>query len=141
MLLLAADVFADEPLVPPAPPTVLHDIVTHIYLAGDAEERTAHGFLGARLEPPEAGVFEGQDVSGGAGVFIYECMPGFCGYRWLRPGDIVSGVTLEAEMLRITAREQLIAAVSALPPATPLRLRVLRQGRELEVSVRLDARP
>jgi hypothetical protein len=126
----------------PAQSAILQDIVTHVYLSGDVaeDERGATGFLGVMLDPPENGVQPSIETSG-AGVFIFKCMPGFCGYRWLRPGDVVRGVVVDGDVMRVTEKDRLIELVSATAPGSPLRLQVLRQGQVIELSVRVDAKP
>ena len=124
----------------PAQSAVLRDIVVHVYLAGQQDSDGLNGFLGVMLDPPENGVQENMQASG-TGVYIFDCMPGFCSYRWLRPGDVVSGIFADGELVHTTQKQQLIAYVSHTAPGTPLKLQVLRQGREIEVSLKIDARP
>jgi len=125
----------------------LHDIVTHVYLAGENNRSVSNsGFLGVRLAPiRENGMIvaaDDQTVDTGevSGVLIRECMPGFSGFRYLREGDVVLGIKQPIQM-RTPQQQDLINAVSAVPPQGTIRLEVLRQGRVTEISFRISARP
>ena len=124
----------------PSQSAVLRDIVAHVYLTGDKDSDGLNGFLGVMLDPQDSGVQENMQASN-TGVYIFDCMPGFTGYRWLRPGDVVSGIFADGELVHTTQKQQLIAYVSHTAPGTPLKLQVLRQGREVEVNLRVDERP
>ena len=129
----------------PSQAVVLHDIVTHVYLAGEPNHGpTNEGFLGVRLAPPRPdGAFleeQGINTSGLAGVLIEECMPGYSGFRYLRQGDVVLGVK-EPVRVRTPQQQELINAVSSVPPNDEIRLEVLRQGRVVEIAMRVSARP
>jgi hypothetical protein len=126
----------------PAQATVLHDVVTHVWLSGEAYPSNLRaGFLGVMLQRDRSGLpmVDGVDPSS-SGVLILDCMPGFCGFRSLRPGDIVVGAIF-AEPVRISTRDELVQAVSATPPGKSLRLQVLRHGRVAEIPVQVNARP
>ena len=127
----------------PAQAAVLHDIVVHVYLSGEHYEGDpTAGFLGVRrAEDRGLPLPDVVDQSGPVGALINECLPGFCGYRWLRPGDLVSGILVGDEMQRVPTWEDLVSAVSTTPPGKTLQLRVVRQGREVKVSLQLNAKP
>jgi hypothetical protein len=124
----------------PSQSAVLHDIVMHVYLAGGKEEGNPHGFLGVMLDPTEDGVQRNMQASG-AGVYIFDCMLGYCGYRYLRPGDVISGVVIAGEVIRVSRKDQLIAFISNALPGSPVQLQVLRQGRVMGVTLKVDPKP
>jgi hypothetical protein len=127
----------------PAQASVLHDVVTHVFLASEAYETYRDppmGFLGVMLDSPDGGV-QNSVRRMGAGVYVFDCMPGFAGFRWLRPGDIVGGVVSDGKVRPFLERTDLQTEVSTTLPGKVLRLQVLRQGRTFEVTVRVDARP
>src|SRR5688500_9245070 len=82
--------------VSPAQGAALHDVVIHVYLGGepfDADRES--GFLGVRSLQPDLDALHlggepalGQD----GGVPVGERLPGFCGFRGLRGGDVILGI-------------------------------------------------
>jgi C-terminal processing protease CtpA/Prc len=112
----------------PSQAAVLREIVTQVYLAGRPYERSDSGFIGIRMDPdgPEA-IVEGR-------------LPGFPGYRWLRNGDVIVDIG-ERPMPQPMGQTAFIMAISNLKPGTTVHLKVLRQGKMIQVPVRLDARP
>jgi hypothetical protein len=124
----------------------LHDIVTHVYLSGEPNHSlTRDGFLGVRLSAAGNGRLDivaeqGIDTGEVAGVLIQECMPGFSGFRYLREGDVVQGV-IEPVRMRTPQQQDLISAVTSIPPDGTIRLEVLRQGQVMEIALKVSARP
>src|SRR5262245_26254866 len=109
------DVVQNSRPLAPAQSAVLHEIVTHVYLAHDRlmaerDGEPPQGFLGVVLDPPDGGVQPNID---GTGVYIYQCMPGYCSFRWLRSGDIITGISLDgAKTIDVTKTDELINNVS-----------------------------
>jgi hypothetical protein len=129
----------------PAQRVVLRDIVVHSYLAGDTYLSAFNqGFLGVRLPRQDEAGFAFPDdqpeLDEKAGVAIQECMPGFAGYRHLREGDVVLSVN-HPKQLRTPDSRTLQDAVSSVAGGEAVRLGVLRQGKVIEVEIRLSARP
>jgi hypothetical protein len=54
---------------------------------------------------------------------------------------VVAGIFAEGELIRIQQKNDLQTYVRNTLPGTALRLQVLRQGRVIEVTVRVDSRP
>ena len=144
----------------PAQAAVLHDVVIHVYVAGSERAPSVFmrptGFLGVLLEPvlsgygigvappaPQPGdenpVDFGQFHASG-GVLIRETWPGFAGFRFLRVGDVVLG-TGGDQPTRSPTVPELRSAVQTTTPGAILDLQVLRQGRIVEVPVRVSMRP
>jgi hypothetical protein len=124
----------------PSQSGVLHDIVVHVYLAATNDQSMPQGFLGVMLDPSDNGVQENMELSK-VGVYIFDCMPGYCGYRWLRPADVVAGIFAQGELVRLQQKEDLKNYVRNTLPGSALKMQVLRQGRMIEVTVRVDSRP
>lgn len=138
---------ASQPLAP-SQSNVLHGIVTHVYLASEEyPSEPGVGFLGVRLAevnqnqiiPPQTVEFD-ADGKAQAGVLIRQCMPGFAAYAALREGDVVLSIGDDGEILTPT-QETLVAAVSMRTPGQLLKLHLLRQGRPMDVTLRLSPRP
>lgn len=147
--------------VAPAQAAVLHDVVIHVYLSAASERARGlprGGFLGVLLEPmqsssglglppapvPPAPADEVQDFGqfggGSGGVLIRETWPGFAGFRFLRVGDVVIG-TGRGQPARAPSVTEFKAAVSSTTPGRTIELQVLRQGRVIDIPVRVSARP
>ncbi len=113
----------------------LHDIVQHVYLTQEpyiADMST--GFLG--LNWPTA---ESLDVLD-SGIVVEERIPGFPAYRTLRTGDILVKV-IDRPDLDMHRLDSFINAIRAMPANQVLPLRVLRNGRIIDVSIVLRPRP
>jgi hypothetical protein len=148
--------------VGPAQAAVLRDIVLHVYVSATRFSRLddrlelytgnpypgmrPSGFFGVSLEampftlaPPARAGDELERVLARA-VLIRETWPGFAGFRYLRPGDIV--VAIKGEVPEVAPTLNLLQdAVSSAAPGEPFAIRVLRQGRIIDVSIPLSARP
>lgn len=172
---LLRELVVDSRPLAPSQSAVLHDIVLHVYLAGDAYPRNVRsGFLGVMLEnvrqpaffraeqdaaaaaPPDEGAAD-KEASAPApaeakplepqeppvqGVLIKDCVPGFCAFRFLRPGDLVMAVTLPSgEVVPTLVDNDLKEQVLSTRPGAAIALQVLRQGKEMQVSFAVDALP
>jgi hypothetical protein len=156
-------IVADSRPVAPSQLAVLHDIVAHVYLAGEPYASTARtGFLGVMLEnvrqggdffveepppvqeevdedrPPEQAK---RDTPPVRGVLIRDTVPGFCAFRYLQPGDLVMGVVRDGELAATTMMQELKSQVASTPPGEPITLELLRQGKQMRVSFLINATP
>jgi hypothetical protein len=131
--------------IAPSQEAALHEIVVHVYLSTDPYPRLQPpvGFLGVMLEnigtPWDAGdpAKPGDEVSG---VLVQDCVPGFCGFRYLRPGDLVKGVGADL-VVPVTMDTELRQAVQQTGAGKAITLSILRQGKMVRVSFVLDAAP
>jgi hypothetical protein len=138
----------------PEQTVALRDIVLHVYMAGlgDAPRATDDGFLGVKLSevtigPRKSAIGDGERdelpnrfAGATTGVVIVERMPGFCGARMLRNGDVIVGIAELPEQSVLTTQEMrdAVRRVRAGQTATFI---LLRQGRIMRVPVKLDRRP
>jgi len=122
--------------------TVLRDIVTQVYLAGDvyASEEDGKGFLGIHL-PYYGRPEERSLLSMERGVAVVSRVPGFCSYRMLQDGDVLLGMQTPGGTIEFTSNEQLIEAVTRAHPGDTVTFDVLRQGRILNIPITLDKKP
>jgi hypothetical protein len=144
----------------PAQAAALHDIVVHVFLAGEPYDGQGLGFMGVMLprERPDLIAIAGGDIAGGddndpdTGVLVQDCMPGFCGFRYLRPGDVITAMQIAGQagqgeqggqnvFMRTTSQLGLITEISKHAPGSPLKLRLVRQGRLIDVTIVLSERP
>lgn len=110
--------------------------ITERLMRGETIER---GYLGATVQtlPPEQREALGLGDSV-RGVLIVEVVPGAPGARaGLQGGDIVVAINGDA----VATSNDLTRRVGATAPGSTLRLDVLREGRRVEVEVRLGTRP
>ncbi len=112
---------------------VLHDIVTHVHMAGEPYQTidTMGGFLGLR---------DMRDWDSPRGVMITMRIPGFPAYRMLREGDVIVGIE-EFPEHEFAGTNQFIAVMRQMPAGTTLTFRVLRGGNVQKVPVTLGHRP
>ena len=135
---------SNRPLAP-AQSAVLRDIVIHVYLSGEPYEKNMRiGFLGAMLDNmqpvaivPDHAEQEGRGVSG---VLIRETIEGFCAFRYLRTGDVVLGV-IGSEVYPTPMSQELQMRVREVLPGEPITLQLLRQGKVIRVTFKVDALP
>lgn len=137
----------------------LRDIVLHVYLSGETYSAyREHGFLG--LMGPEE-FYTGSVIlktpvdqpneearSRRQGVRVNNRVPGFVGYQSLRTGDILLSFRMpadpqgeEASRQDITAWAPFTMRIAEVPPGTLVTFEVLRQGKIIEVPIKLSARP
>jgi hypothetical protein len=112
----------------------LRQIVVHVYLSGEPYDAERSGFLGIRMP----GEMDDEDAAGT--IVVKDRMPGFCGYRVLRDGDVIVDIE-ERALAQPAERQQFIDAVQMLNAGQQVHLKVLRQGQPLRLAVMLDARP
>jgi hypothetical protein len=122
--------------------SVLREIVTQIYLAGDlyAAEEDGHGFLGIHLpywgKPEERSLLSLE-----RGVAVVSRVPGFCSYRMLQDGDVLLAMVVPGGTIEVNTNEQLIDAVTGAKAGDTVTFEVLRQGRILKIAITLDRKP
>ncbi len=75
-----------------------------------------------------------------SGVPIENRLHGFCAFRWLREGDVVLAMTTPL-VRRFQSWDDLSRTVRMHGAGVTVTFEVLRQGRVLEIPIRLDARP
>jgi hypothetical protein len=124
----------------------LREVVTQVYLAGQSYAPAAvrQGFLGVMLLPLGPRGWAPADAADDAfmpGVLVGERLPGFCGFRALRLGDVVTGVRSAGNLIKTETQQSLQNAIASTPPGEAISLELLRQGRTIEVSVKVDVRP
>jgi hypothetical protein len=129
----------------PSQITVLPDIVSHIYLAGEtyvddpAGPVTDKGFLGIRLAQylrPEDRALLAIDK----GVAVVGRIPGFCAFRMLQDGDIILSI-VEQQGVELNKPDDLIDAVKSVRAGQSITFEVIRHGRIIQVPITLDRRP
>jgi hypothetical protein len=140
---LKAVVEESRPLAP-AQASVLRQIVTQVYLAGEHYEgHQTLGFLGIKMEQTVVGF---RDVLSGAGslpsggVVIIERMPGFPGARMLRDGDVILSI-LDHPNTPMSDPENFRTLVTSIGAGNIVHFQLLRQGQVIHVDVKLDPRP
>jgi hypothetical protein len=128
----------------PAQVAALHDVVLHVYLAGDLyASNPEQGFLGIGMGAPAfaPNQREAGEEADSLGVVVLSRFPGFPGYRWLLDGDVILGVKTGHQSQRVDASQDLSNAIAGQPGGSALILQVQRQGRVLEVPVILAPMP
>jgi S1-C subfamily serine protease len=75
------------------------------------------------------------------GVAVVSRVPGFCSYRMLQDGDVLLAMETPGGKIEFSTNEQLIEAVTGARAGDTVTFEVLRQGRILNVSIRLDKKP
>jgi hypothetical protein len=132
-----------QPLMP-SQAAVLRQIVTHVYLAGEAYDTTnAEGFLGVKMQETSVRLpaADGADqFAPSVGVVIVERMPGFVGSRMLVDGDVILGV-VERPDVRTLGMYEFQMVVKSVTPGTTIHFQVMRQGQVIRVPVAPDPRP
>ncbi len=127
--------------LPPAQATVLRQIVEQIYLAGESYKATpGQGFLGIQTMRTTVKMDSALDDHPFFAIVVYRRVPGFCGARALRDGDVILGV-IERPNLDLTDVRDFSTAVREIGPRQLIHLQVLRHGQVREVPVTLDPRP
>ena len=124
---------------------VLRDIVTQVYLAGEAyePEKGASGFLGIGLA--SLGRDEDQGLlSLERGVAVVSRIPGFCAFRELQTGDVILAMisgTRKIEFKSPDPNDLFRPAVMAVGAGQTIHFEVLRQGQIINVAITLARRP
>jgi len=128
----------------PSQAAALRQVVVHVFLTGETYEanRTA-GFLGVRLgdviEFNTAGD-DRQSAGPRAGVVIIDRMPGFCGYRALRDGDIIVAIA-DRPATPILSLETLRVVIQSFAAGQTIRMQVIRHGQMVRTEAVLDGTP
>ena len=129
----------------PSQVTVLPDIVSHVYLAGEpippdaAVANPNSGFLGIRL----AQYLRPEDralLSLEKGVAVVGRIPGFCAFRMLQDGDVILSI-VEQNGVELNKPDDLIDAVKSVRPGQSITFELIRHGRIIQVPITLDRRP
>jgi hypothetical protein len=157
--------------IAPSQRAPLREVVTHVFLSGEpypAEPKA--GFLGLLIPTlesvdvrgddkadddddspapqPPPGIININDVIGGplmqvaasTGVPIEYRIPGFCAFRSLREGDVILGIVRPVPR-RLREWGELSPTVIRFHAGDTVTFEVLRQGKLIEVPIKLDARP
>jgi hypothetical protein len=127
----------------PSQVTVLREIVTQVYLAGDlyVADEDGRGFLGIHLpfwgHPEERSLLNLE-----RGVAVVSRVPGFCAYRMLQDGDVLLSMPDgQGGTIEFSSGEQLRDAVRSAKAGDTIRFEVLRQGQILSIPITLDRQP
>jgi hypothetical protein len=127
----------------PAQAAALREIVQEIYLSGEIYKREpGKGFLGVMMDDSATIVraeWADNEVPAGAGVIVAERIPGFCAARWLIDGDVILGTISPLHIFK--SAMDLQSTIGGLGAGATVRLSVLRRGRVMEVTLKLDAMP
>jgi hypothetical protein len=142
-----------RPLMP-SQATVLRDIVVHVFLRSQQYTSDAtSGWLGVTLTKTSVpDLFPAGDRADPASesllYSVVETKPGFCAFPRLQSGDVIVGLKLpDGRAMDASAPLDdgmpigLIATIQALPGGQVVQLAVLRQGKVIEITLTLDARP
>lgn len=114
------------------------NIATAIMPQLRAHGRVSRGYMGVALRDVDADLQGSLNLSVSRGALVQDVTPGSPGDRaGLRPYDVIVALDGRAQ----ESDEQLIRDVSASSPGMAVRLRVLRDGREEDVMVKLAERP
>ncbi len=106
----------------PAQAIVLHDMVVHIYLAGETYEPAGTAFIG---------IYQMEATN---------CIPGFVAFRMLETGDMIVGVG-EWSSASACDISQMKSALVNTHPGENVRITVNRRGELKELNFKLDAKP
>lgn len=140
----------EQPILPQQA-AMLKEIVSHVFLRGDAYAADPQvGWLGVRMLlarggpmivlPPTDPAEGNSQTAAPTGVWISERFPGFVGYRTLAEGDVIVAVDADAS-IAIRDSNDFTWVIRQIGPNRELVLRVLRGGRLLRIPVKLDKRP
>jgi hypothetical protein len=125
-----------QPLLP-GQLLALREVVTEVFLASEPYDvNSDHGMLGLRW--PEAA--EDSPVTFDVGIVVDERIPGFCAFRMLRPGDVIVKL-LDQPKVDLHSLDNFMGVVSLMNAGQTLRVRVLRNGQSIDMSLVLDPRP
>jgi hypothetical protein len=131
---------AQCPLLP-AQVTGLHQVVTQVFLAGErfridpTEGEYPRGFLGIRFSTNPADRLQRTD-----GVMIADRIRGFPAFRQLRSGDVIMKI-IDWPAVQLHSSDDFVRAVTMLAAGDEIHLGVMRFGRLINVSLKLDFRP
>ncbi len=136
--------------VEPAQAGALREAVFHVYLSGETyEAEPRSGFLGLLMptldsvevqRDTERAVGVDVDPRVTTGVPVDFRIPGFCGFRALREGDVLLAIVSPAQR-QLTDWRALSPAVRTFAADDVITFEVLRQGVVMKVPLKLDAFP
>jgi hypothetical protein len=133
---------AAQPLRP-AQESALPGIVKQAYLSGmDYDGDASEGFLGVSLQDRDM-TMQGTEPPQGVphvGMLVSRCMPGFCGARVLREGDVILSIA-ERPDVKVEGSQLFAQAIRSFNAGQVIHLNILRQGQVIKAAVALDARP
>jgi len=99
--------------------------------------RVSRGYLGVQLHELDPDLQRLLGAPTPRGALVLDVLPGSAGAAsGLRRYDVITGVSGQD----VEDGDQLVRAISATPPGTPVRLVVLRDGREMALEARLGER-
>ena len=114
------------------------NIATAIMPQLRARGRVSRGYIGVALRDVDSDLQGSLKLPVSRGALVQDVTPGSPGDRaGLRPYDVIVALDGKAE----ESDEQLIRDISASVPGSAVKLRVLRDGREEDVIVKLAERP
>jgi serine protease Do len=100
--------------------------------------RVVRGYMGVTLKEVDPDLRESLKIGPVEGALVQDVAAGSPGARaGLRPYDLI----LSVDGRVVTSNDELIGEISARPPGTVARVRLLRNGQEQTVAVRLTERP
>jgi serine protease Do len=103
-----------------------------------AQGRVSRGFLGVTLREVDPDLQRSLKLSTGRGALVQDVADGSPGARaGLRTYDLILSVDGD----EVTTNTELIRRIASRSPGTVVRLRLVRNGREQDVRVRLAERP
>jgi serine protease Do len=100
--------------------------------------RVSRGYIGVALRDVDPDLQRSLGLSSGSGALVQDVTPGSPGARaGLRPYDLIVAV----DGKQVVRNDELIQLVSARQPGTSATLQIVRDGRPLNVAVKLAERP
>jgi serine protease Do len=100
--------------------------------------RVSRGYIGVALRDVDPDLQRSLGLSSSSGALVQDVTPGSPGARaGLRPYDLIVAVDGKA----VVRNDELIQLVSARQPGTSATLQIVRDGRALNVAVKLAERP
>ncbi len=126
----------------PAQVEALPDIVNQVYLSGDHyDSQSDAGFLGIQTRAVDIASTKGAaDDRNYKGILVLNRVPGFCGARALRNGDVIIGIADMPELGFIDP-DSFRENIKQHHAGSTVRFQILRHGQVREVAVTLDPRP
>ncbi len=95
------------------------------------------GYLGISIDNVSQEIQEAFDLAERRGAFVQRVIPDHAADKaGLEHGDVI----MEVDSEPVTDTRDLIDRISALPPDTEVELSVIRNGKELKISAKLEAR-
>jgi serine protease Do len=98
----------------------------------------SRGFIGVRLKKVDPDLQRSLSLRTSSGALVQDVEPGTPGYRaGVRPYDVIVAV----DGRQVTANDDLIQIIAARKPGTVATLQIVRDGRTMNVPVKLAERP